>query len=45
MPKNAAKRDLLEEVDVFVRERVTAADRLIRDLASTKIQAGDVVLT
>jgi translation initiation factor eIF-2B subunit delta len=36
---------LLEEIDIFIRERVTAADRLIRDLAYTKIQAGDVILT
>jgi translation initiation factor eIF-2B subunit delta len=44
-PENEAKRDLTEEIDIFIRERVTAADRLIRDLAATKIQAGDVVLT
>ncbi|KAL6709208.1 hypothetical protein ACN47E_002024 [Coniothyrium glycines] len=44
-PENEAKRDLTEEIDVFIRERVTAADRLIRDLAATKIQPGDVVLT
>ncbi|KAF1938508.1 nagb/rpia/CoA transferase-like protein [Clathrospora elynae] len=44
-PENEAKRDLVEEIDIFIRERVTAADRLIRDLAATKIQPGDVVLT
>ncbi|KAF1832641.1 nagb/rpia/CoA transferase-like protein [Decorospora gaudefroyi] len=44
-PESEAKRDLTEEIDIFIRERVTAADRLIRDLAATKIQAGDVVLT
>ncbi|CAG5181088.1 uncharacterized protein ALTATR162_LOCUS9587 [Alternaria atra] len=43
-PENEAKRDLIEEIDIFIRERVTAADRLIRDLAATKIQAGDVIL-
>ncbi|EFQ94592.1 hypothetical protein PTT_07674 [Pyrenophora teres f. teres 0-1] len=43
-PENEAKRDLIEEIDIFIRERVTAADRLICDLAATKIQAGDVVL-
>lgn len=43
-PENEAKRDLIEEIDIFIRERVTAADRLIRDLAATKIQAGDVIM-
>jgi translation initiation factor eIF-2B subunit delta len=45
MPENEAKRDLLEEIDIFIRERVSAADKLIRDLAATKIEPGDVVLT
>jgi translation initiation factor eIF-2B subunit delta len=44
-PEAEAKRDLLEEIDIFIRERVTAADRLIRDLAASKIEPGDVVLT
>ncbi|KAF2851508.1 nagb/rpia/CoA transferase-like protein [Plenodomus tracheiphilus IPT5] len=44
-PENEAKRDLIDEIDIFIRERVSAADRLIRDLAATKIQAGDVILT
>lgn len=44
-PEAEAKRDLLEEIDIFIRERVTAADRLISDLASKKIEPGDVVLT
>jgi translation initiation factor eIF-2B subunit delta len=44
-PENEAKRDLLEEIDIFLRERITAADKLIRDLAATKIEPGDVVLT
>jgi translation initiation factor eIF-2B subunit delta len=44
-PENEAKRDLLEEIDIFVRDRITAADKLIRDLAATKIEPGDVVLT
>lgn len=30
---------------MFIRERVTAADKLIRDLAATKIEPGDVILT
>lgn len=44
-PEGEAKRDLTEEIDIFIRERVTAADKLIRDLAATKIQPGDVILT
>ncbi|KAH8722416.1 hypothetical protein GQ44DRAFT_622628 [Phaeosphaeriaceae sp. PMI808] len=44
-PENEAKRDLMEEIDIFIRERVTAADKLIRDLAATKIEPGDVLLT
>lgn len=44
-PESEAKRDLVDEIDLFIRERVTAADRLIRDLAAAKIQAGDVILT
>lgn len=30
---------------MFIRERVTAADKLIRDIAATKIEPGDVILT
>lgn len=45
MPEHEAKRDLLEEIDIFIRERVTAANRLIRDHAATKIEPGDVILT
>ncbi|PVH99451.1 IF-2B-domain-containing protein [Periconia macrospinosa] len=44
-PEADAKRDLLEEIDMFIRERVTAADKLIRELAVTKILPGDVILT
>ncbi|KAL5120003.1 hypothetical protein ACEQ8H_002101 [Pleosporales sp. CAS-2024a] len=44
-PENEAKRDLVDEIDMFLRERITAADKLIRDLAATKIEPGDVVLT
>jgi translation initiation factor eIF-2B subunit delta len=44
-PENEAKRNLLEEIDFFIRDRVSAADKLIRDLAATKIEPGDVVLT
>lgn len=45
IPENEAKRDLLEEIDGFIRERVSAADKLIRDLAEKKIEPGDVILT
>lgn len=45
MPESEAKRDLLEEIDIFIRERVTAADKLICELAMKKIEPGDVVLT
>jgi translation initiation factor eIF-2B subunit delta len=44
-PESEAKRNLLDEIDMFIRERVTAADKLIRDLAVTKILPGDVILT
>jgi translation initiation factor eIF-2B subunit delta len=44
-PESEAKRDLLEEIDIFIRERVSAADKLIRDLAATKIEPDDVILT
>ncbi|CAI6341180.1 unnamed protein product [Periconia digitata] len=44
-PEIDAKRDLLDEIDMFIRERVTAADKLIRELAVTKILPGDVILT
>ncbi|KAF2678515.1 nagb/rpia/CoA transferase-like protein [Lentithecium fluviatile CBS 122367] len=44
-PEAEAKRNLLEEIDMFVRERVTAADKLIRDNAAPKIVDGDVILT
>jgi translation initiation factor eIF-2B subunit delta len=44
-PENEAKRDLLDEIDMFLRERVSAADKLICKLASAKIEPGDVILT
>ncbi|KAL1606316.1 hypothetical protein SLS60_003718 [Paraconiothyrium brasiliense] len=44
-PEAEAKRDLVEEIDMFIRERVTAAQKLIRDQAATKILPGDVILT
>lgn len=44
-PENEAKRHLTEEIDGFIRERVTAANRLIGDIAAAKIAPGDVILT
>lgn len=44
-PESEAKRDLVEEIDMFIRERVTAAQKLIRDQAVAKILPGDVILT
>jgi len=44
-PETEAKRDLIEEIDNFIRERVTAAGQLISSYAVKKIEAGDVILT
>jgi translation initiation factor eIF-2B subunit delta len=44
-PEAEAKRNLVEEIDMFIRERVTAANKLIRDIAVPKIVDGDVILT
>ncbi|PSN65923.1 IF-2B-domain-containing protein [Corynespora cassiicola Philippines] len=44
-PEAEAKRDLIEEIDIFIRDRVTIADKLIMEGAATKIMPGDVILT
>ncbi|KAF2011369.1 IF-2B-domain-containing protein [Aaosphaeria arxii CBS 175.79] len=44
-PEAEAKRDLISEIDDFIRDRVTAADKLIIDHAVKKIENGDVILT
>ncbi|KAF2736064.1 nagb/rpia/CoA transferase-like protein [Polyplosphaeria fusca] len=44
-PEAEAKRDLLYEIDNFIRERVTMADQLIAETAVKKIEPGDVILT
>jgi translation initiation factor eIF-2B subunit delta len=44
-PENEAKRDLLEEIDSFLLQRVTISDKLIREIAVPKILPGDVILT
>jgi len=45
VPEDEAKKLLLESIDLFIQERVTAADALISSSASQKIGDGDVVLT
>jgi translation initiation factor eIF-2B subunit delta len=44
-PEAEAKRTLLSEIDDFIRDRVTAADKLIAEYAEKKIENGDVILT
>lgn len=44
-PEAEAKRMLLSEIDDFVRDRVTAADKLISEYGEKKIEKGDVILT
>jgi translation initiation factor eIF-2B subunit delta len=43
-PDDVAKRDLCAFIDNFLRERITAADELIAQTASSKILPGDVIL-
>lgn len=40
-----AKQELYDMIDIFVREKITAADALIMRAASDKIIDGDVILT
>lgn len=44
-PESEAKNDLICEIDDFIRDRVTVADKLIIEHAKEKIEAGDVILT
>jgi translation initiation factor eIF-2B subunit delta len=44
-PEAEAKRDLLSEIDDFIRDRVTMADKLISETGKDKIENGDVILT
>ncbi|KAF2652213.1 IF-2B-domain-containing protein [Lophiostoma macrostomum CBS 122681] len=44
-PEADAKRDLVTEIDDFIRDRVTVADKLIAENGFKKIEKGDVVLT
>jgi translation initiation factor eIF-2B subunit delta len=43
-PDDMAKRDLCSFIDSFLRERITAADELIAQTASTKIAQDDVII-
>jgi translation initiation factor eIF-2B subunit delta len=43
-PDEVAKRDLCTFIDNFLRERITAANELIAQQASSKILSGDVIL-
>ncbi|KAF2104010.1 IF-2B-domain-containing protein [Rhizodiscina lignyota] len=45
VPESEAKQSLIAAIDSFIRERITAADTLISQTASSKIRDGDVILT
>ena len=45
MEHEEAKEMLLSEIDTFIQEKITYADRSVADLAQSKIENGDVVLT
>lgn len=45
VPEDDAKKLLLDSIDQFIQERITAADALISNSASQKIVDGDVILT
>jgi translation initiation factor eIF-2B subunit delta len=44
MPEEQAKVILCEQIDAYIRERITYADEAISTYAVTKIQNGDVIL-
>lgn len=44
-PDVEAKEGLCEAIDVFIRERVTFADKVIADSAAATINDGDVIMT
>jgi translation initiation factor eIF-2B subunit delta len=44
MPEEQAKVTLCEQIDAYIRERITYADEAISTYAVTKIQNGDVIL-
>ena len=45
VPESDAKESLLTAIDSFIHERITVADTLIAQTASSKIRDGDVILT
>lgn len=45
VPEDDAKKLLLDSIDQFIQERITAADAVISSSASQKIVDGDVILT
>jgi translation initiation factor eIF-2B subunit delta len=44
IPEEKAKATLCEQIDAYIRERITFADEAISTYAVTKIQNGDVIL-
>lgn len=44
-PDAEAKRSLCDAIDVFIRERVTFADKVITESAVERIKDGDVIMT
>lgn len=44
-PEAEAKNNLISEIDDFIRDRVTMADKLIMDNAERNFEQGDVILT
>ncbi|KAF1994342.1 nagb/rpia/CoA transferase-like protein [Amniculicola lignicola CBS 123094] len=45
VPEDEAKRDLQENIDYFIRDRVTLADDIITSATAQKINSGDVIMT
>ena len=45
MDPEEAKEMLVSEIDTFIQEKITYADRSVADLARSKIDSRDVVLT
>jgi translation initiation factor eIF-2B subunit delta len=46
LSESAAKAEILNEIDLFMKERIVTADSIISDLVTAKIrESGDVILT
>ncbi|PQE30153.1 translation initiation factor eif-2b delta subunit protein [Rutstroemia sp. NJR-2017a WRK4] len=45
LSESEAKESVCDAIDIFTRERVTFADKVIADSAAEKIRDGDVILT